>query len=160
MADLPSDVTAASLMEFLQGRHLEMMKQVDGLEEAGVNWRPGVETNAIFEILNHALDAERGFVATIAGTPQAFERRPNVPGTVAQAKERIQQADADLMTFLGAGTAIDLGQEIHFYRRDMPAVMALSLGLGHINEHLGHLQLTRQLWDQYGKTGVLRGVAV
>ncbi len=158
MADMPSDRTAGALIEFLHGRHAEMMKQIEGLEDAGVNWRFGVETTPILEIVNHALDAERGFVTTVAGTPPQFERTPNGPGTTADAVRRIQQADADVASFLGAADKIDLERDVYFYRRDMPAVLALSLGVGHLNEHLGQLQLTRQLWDQYGKTGVLKGV--
>ena len=39
----------------------------------------------------------------------------------------------------------------------MTVALAMSLGVGHVNEHLGHVQLTRQLWEQCSKTGVLPG---
>lgn len=157
MADLPADPAAAAVIRFLLGRHREIAKQLEGLDDAGVNWRPGADTNSIYEMLNHALDGELQVVSSIAGTPVMPDHQWNIQGTVAQAVARVQQADADLSAYLSNVVAADVGREIPLYGRNMSIALALSVGIGHTTEHMGHIQLTRQFWDQYGKTGVLRG---
>ena len=157
MPELSTHPTAAAIIEFFQDRHRELAKQAEGIGDTGVNWRPAPQTNSVFELLNHGLDAERGCLNTISGAQQTFERRQPMPGTEALALARIQQADADLLTFLGGDIVIDVEQEVQYYRRAMPTMLAIALGVGHVNEHLGHVQMTRQLWDEFGKTGVLAG---
>ncbi len=157
MADLPSDPAASAAIRFLSARHRDYTKALDGLDERGLNWRPGTETNAIFEILTHALDEERRVITAISGTMVPPDHHFNVRGTPAQAAARIQQADADVAANLAGLNTADLGREVSPDGRPLTVVLALSVAFGHTAEHMGHIQLTRQLWDQYGKTGMLPG---
>lgn len=157
MTQVSSDAIAVALTEYFQERHRELVKQTEGVGDDGVNWHPGADMNSIWELVGHALGAERGMIVAITRASVTFERQPNTPGTEALALARIEQANADLITYLGQTSAIDPAGEVQFYRRPMSIALAMSHGAGHLNEHLGHIALTRQLWEQYGKRGALAG---
>ena len=141
MAEAPTNATIAAIEQHLRARHREYTKQLDGLDEAGLNWRPAADTNSIFEILTHALDTERELVSSAAGSRVEPENHFGVRGTVAQATDRLSRAGQDLDEHLPK--VDDVSLEIEVFRRQRTIASALTLAVSHAAEHVGHIQLTR-----------------
>ncbi|MCX6022628.1 MAG: DinB family protein [Chloroflexi bacterium] len=155
MADHPGDPTAAAALRWLQARHRELRKIIDGVSDEGLNWRPGADTSSIYSVLIHTLDSERQVLSTATGAPEAIQTDHAVRGTAADLLERLAQADADLVRYLPSVT--DMAPEVPLYGRPMSVAMCLTIQVGHTSEHMAHAALTRQLWDQYGSKGLLAG---
>lgn len=157
MAELPANPTAAAIMQHLRARHRELAKQLEGLDEAGLNWRPGTGTNSIYEILTHSLDTERDLTSSVAGDRVQPDHHFDVQGTQAQATERLARAGQDLETYLSSISDGDMGRELEVFNRPRTVASSLALALSHSAEHVGHIQLTRQMWEQHGNSATVEG---
>ena len=131
---------------------------IDGASPEALNWRPaGEETNSIAVLAVHAITSSRTWLSVAVGAPEPERDR--------DAEFRTEAADAVelLATFdpiadgsravLATEESIDWAAERTPHRRPGSAPPTITAGwtllhaLGHLREHVAHLQLTRQLWD-------------
>src|SRR5262245_13038924 len=110
------DPVVAALHEHYTDRNAEFARQLEGITNEGLNYHAGKNQNSIFENLIHALGVQRGNVALITGATIEPQRPPNVVGTLEMAQERLQQAAADLDTYLNEGASVDVTREVTMYR--------------------------------------------
>jgi hypothetical protein len=144
--------TVATLMALFGQVHQQIREELDGLDDAALNWVPTPGANSVATIINHLLGSESETLHSVAGVAYQRDRTaefaaPHLAGS--QVRQLLQDAD-DLIS--------ELGPRIDARRLDeaislptLPATdrrtgLAWMIGnLGHAREHLGHIQLTCQL---------------
>ncbi len=123
------DPVVAKIAEQFQVVHGLLRDEVRDLSVEELNWKPAPETNSIAVLVVHTLGSEAEVLRVAA----------NVPG------ERDRPAEFQVT----ASDAEDLAAERP--RGDRPPETGLHWLLtnyGHAREHLGHIQLTRQLYAE------------
>ncbi|HLM96220.1 MAG TPA: DinB family protein [Acidimicrobiales bacterium] len=147
-----SDVTSTVLTLFGQ-LHDQIRGEITGLDDDGLNWSPGEGANTIATIVTHVLGAEAETLRCVAGVASVRDRDGEFVRGARPLPEilgELQRADELLRA---------LRPEIGAHRlRSMPALPTLPdherrSGLtwlvgnyGHAREHVGHIQLTKQLY--------------
>jgi len=142
----------------LQDRFETLYKNIEtavaDLPAEALDWKPGPEMNAIAVILAHTAGAWRYWVGDVAGG------RPS--GRVRA--DEFETHDVDAAEMLGRlRAARDAGREVlaeldparlgevrtaGLFDEQRTVGWALLHALEHTALHAGHIQLTRQLWDQ------------
>ncbi len=135
-------------------------KVIESLPEEALNWQPGNEMNSVAQIVRHVYEGLPWFLgmATDDTPPVDREVMPqrhlhslrNDPAT----KEELQGIIAAAMTkkddLLAKVDEMDLSEEICPFGRPRQRFFFVGLTVDHAAEHLGHIELTRQLWEQRG----------
>ena len=132
---------------------------VDGLPPEALTWRPGDEaTNSIAQIVRHVTAWQPWYLGVALGDPvplddEALSRKQaesldNGPATGAELRATIESMRAQTARALDRSSALDLDEEIAPYGDPEARCFYLSGAIDHAAEHLGHAELTRQLWEQ------------
>ncbi len=132
---------------------------VDGLTPEALAWRPGDgTTNAIAQIVRHVVAWQPWYLSVALGDPvplddEALNRKQadsldNSPTTAAALRALIESTRSQTAAALERMGAVDLDEEITPYGDPEPRSFYLSGAVDHAAEHLGHAELTRQLWEQ------------
>jgi hypothetical protein len=130
--------------------HSQLRDEVRGLSPDELNWRPAPETNSIAVLVTHTLGSEAEVLRVAAGVEGSRDRDAEFRVTAPDAEDllrEIDQADSYLEALAPRITADDLTAERP--RGDRPPETGLHWLLtnyGHAREHLGHIQLTKQLY--------------
>lgn len=142
------------LLDRFHELHLDLSKAVDGLPTEALDWIPGPDMNSINVLLIHLIGAERYWIGAVAlGEPTERIRDEEflVHGLISdELLDRLQTEDDFIRQAL---TSLSL-QELEMLRKSPRNEKTFSIGwclthaLEHTAIHLGHIQLTRQLWDQ------------
>ncbi|MGA2519777.1 MAG: DinB family protein [Acidimicrobiales bacterium] len=147
-----TDVASTVLVLFTQV-HDQIRAEIHGLDEAGLNWIPGPETNSIATIVTHILGSEAESIRTVAGSPDERDRASEFDSrwkTQAQLARALEQAD-----LLVTAATSDIDADRLRARLSLPTLAPdeqrsgltwLVGNYGHAREHLGHIQLTKQLY--------------
>ncbi len=147
-----SSTTAATVLALLEHLHDQIRHQLAGLDDAGLNWRPVPDANSIGTLVVHVVGSEAEALRCVAGVPCDRRREEEFtigPHVMSEMTDELRRADALLC---------DLGPEIRGHRLTTvvalptlpvtdrrPGLQWLIGNFGHGREHLGHIQLTRQL---------------
>jgi uncharacterized damage-inducible protein DinB len=120
-----------------------------------LNWRPieGAEdhaTNSLAALATHIAGAEQYWTTQIIGGQAVSRDRPaefttQVPGA-ASLVQRLSEVGAESRTILTGLTASDLDGSREAGERTVPVRWAILHVIDHTALHLGHMQLTYQLW--------------
>lgn len=132
---------------------------VDGLSPEALAWQPGDETtNSIAQIVRHVIAWQPWYLGVALSDPvplddEALTQKQadsldNSPTTAAALRTLIEAARAQAVTALDRMESIDLREEITPYGDPEPRCFYLSGAIDHAAEHIGHAELTRQLWEQ------------
>ena len=139
-----------ALLEF----HDEIRSAIKGLAQEALDWTPGPEFNSISALVVHLTGAERYWIGdVIAGDPAARDREAEFKVRGVSEELLIQRLRENEEYIQKALEALAL-QELEALRtsprngRSMTVGWALCHVLKHTALHLGHLQITRQLWEQ------------
>lgn len=142
-----------------------LMKAIDTLPEDALNWRPGDETtNSLAQIIRHVAKGQGMLLGVaVGGMPpmtaeqaQAVASDPRVrglhndPATHDELRGLLQKMDSRRQDALAKLADADLGEEIPTPFGPAPRVRIIGGAIGESREHLGHAELTVQLW-QHGK---------
>jgi Protein of unknown function (DUF664) len=134
-----------------------MRAAISGLTPEALSWRPaGDETNPMTVLTVHALHATRWWllIATGASLPDRdrdAEFRAT-PASVGDLESFFDGVADECRAALDTDDPFDAG----VIRTDprtgeqVTAAWALLHAIEHLQEHVGHTQLTRQLWDAHG----------
>jgi uncharacterized damage-inducible protein DinB len=140
----------------LRRLHQSIHNAIEGLSPDALDWVPGPDTNSICVLIVHLTGAERYWIGDFAVgdlsgrirdeefqvkglDAETLRERLDSATTYAQeALERLQVADlAEIRTSPRLGRQFTVG-------------WALAHALEHTALHLGHIQITRQWWQQMG----------
>jgi len=140
--------------ECLKRLHQSIHDAIDGLPPDALDWAPGPDTNSICVLVVHLTGAERYWIGDVAvGDPS---------GRVRAEEFQVKGLDAEaLRQRLGAATsyakdALERLRVTHLAvvrpsprdGRQFTVGWALAHALEHTALHLGHIQITRQWWQQ------------
>jgi uncharacterized damage-inducible protein DinB len=156
MTPVPEPFLTAA-RDILRRRRRDVRAAIEGLTADGLNWRPaGPDTNSIAVIATHVTHSTRTWLSVAVGEPLPGRDRPAEFETTASDAGQLlafvdETFDACLALVDGSRTADwsavrnhwDPGQDV-----EVSAAWALLHALEHLREHIGHMSLTRQLWDQ------------
>ncbi|HSB91035.1 MAG TPA: DinB family protein [Anaerolineales bacterium] len=142
----------------LRTLHDGIGKAVDGLPLEAIDWSPGPEMNSIGVLMVHVAGSEKHWLGdVIAGEETGRDRE-------AEFRSRgrdLASLQAGLDEMLEYARRVvsrlrieDLAEERTAYAdgRTMPVGLCLLHVMQHTAVHLGHIQLTRQLWEATGRT--------
>ena len=139
-------------LERLEALHAEVEKALEGLPQVGLDWSPGPEMNSIAVQIVHLVGAERYWIGDIiAGDPsnRIREAEFQVRGLSSlELKRRLSDSYAYIhrrLATLSKGDLDDLRTSPRDGRAISVAWVLLQI-LEHTALHLGHIQVTRQLW--------------
>lgn len=150
MSTFQSDPTVAGAASILRRLHESYREQVTGLGDDAANWKPGANTNSIYQMLHHALDVERMWLSTAAGNTVLGRPEPwNLTGPASDLVERLDQAERDIQKYLEGPEAPDPAVVRQFRDTQQSNAVSLIRAVRHVAEHLGHIGLTRQTWEQH-----------
>jgi uncharacterized damage-inducible protein DinB len=139
-------------LERLENLNRNIHSQMQGLPPAAMDWSPGAEMNSPAVILAHTTGALRYWIGDIAlGEPSNRVRDSEFQTrnlTASQLLDRLDAVIAYARASLPRLTLADLEKERYSAQEDerVTCGWALLHALEHGNLHLGHLELTRQLW--------------
>ena len=141
-------------LERLENLVTDLCEAVQGLPQEAMDWKPGPDMKAIGVLLAHTAGSLRYWIGDIAlGEPSGRVRASEfqahgIPGQVLQQRLReiLAYARAGLPRFQSADLALPGAStaEGEVVTRNWALLHALE----HASLHLGHIQLTAQLWKQ------------
>ncbi len=130
----------------------DLRQAVDGLDGEALNWRPvGDESSSVYVLVSHMMGMAKGMCAIARGEQPERDRAAEfaatgissqtllalIDETQAQVEQSLQTMTEEMLT----GTRAFAGAE-------STGGGMLVLMTRHLGEHLGHVTLTRQLWEQ------------
>ncbi len=127
---------------------------VADLPAEALDWKPATDMNSVAVLLTHTAGALRYWVGDVAGgkpsgrvRSQEFEMRDV---DAAELMARLRAALDFAGEVLGELDAATLGETRTMGQKDESHSVGWALlhGLEHTAIHTGHIQITRQLWDQ------------
>lgn len=144
----------ADIIDRMEKLHSEIIATLEGLPSEALDWVPGPEMNSLAVLAAHVAEAEHYWIGEIAGGDDAHRTRSDefeTQGlTAEQLIEQLNAAQAHNRRVLEALTLEDLAiQRPHAKRGQVRVSWALLHALEHTGLHTGHMQITRQLWDQH-----------
>ncbi len=151
-------------LSILQDCHTGILKALEGLPPGALDWKPGADMNSISVLVFHLTGAERYWIGDVAaGEPSNRDRAAEFKvhdlglDTI---KKRLEDNLAYASKTLERFTLQDLEARRASPRegREVTVAWAFLHALEHATLHLGHIQMTRQLWEQSkGNDQVRRG---
>ncbi len=148
------DTFYQSLADRFHDLHAQIQNDLNSLPDEALDWSPGHEMNSVSVIITHLTGAERFLVGDIImGDPSNRNRDAEftVKGvSKADLVRRLNESEAYITNAFEKLTMASLDQErLHpRHGNQVKVAWALLHCLDHVALHLGHLQITAQLWHQ------------
>jgi hypothetical protein len=146
------DSTVSSVIDLYRGIHRQLRDIVQDMDSEELNWSPGPELNSVVVIVTHTLGSELDtllFVRNLSGDRDRDAEFQAQATNASELIEAIDRADALLAEHGEQITEDDLASTRTRPGRDPQiGVHWLINNYGHAREHLGHLHMTRQLYQQ------------
>ena len=127
------------------------MACLDGFDEQQLNWRPPVQGgNSLYGLALHSLaNTEGDILGHLRGQSVERDRKQElatVTSSAASLLERWQEKRQELQEFITALTPTDMEREYELLGRGMKTGReTLLMTLRHLSEHLGHMEIVRDL---------------
>ncbi len=148
------DVIYTAFVERLQELVAGYDAALAGLSTEALDWSPGVQMNSLTVLATHITAATRYMVGdVVAGEPSGRNREAEFRATGGNEAE-LRQKLADVLAYsqqvVDRLTPDDLVRECFspMHKRSYTVAWLLFRSVDHAAEHMGHAQLTRQLWEQ------------
>jgi len=138
----------------LQELHQDIKAALHGLPQEALDWVPGKDMNSLVAIITHLTGSERGMVGGIVGgIPVNRDRAAEflAKGTDEAALVAMLDGSLEVVRSVCAKLALkDLETKRVMPRdqREVTVSWVLLHAFDHAALHLGHIQITRQLWEQ------------
>ena len=130
----------------------DLRQAVDGLEGEALNWRPvGDESSSIYMLVSHMMGMAGGMCAIARGEEPVRDRAAEFAAAGTRSDALLQLIDdtqAKVEQALGTIAEDMLTDARAFATGESTGAGLLVLMVRHLGEHLGHVGLTRQLWEQ------------
>ena len=130
----------------------DLRRTLDGVEGEALNWRPvGDESSSVYMLTTHMMGMAMGMCAIATGKTPQRDRAAEfaaVGTDAAPLLKLIDDAQQAVEQSLSELTEEMLGETRAFMGGENTAGGLLVLMARHLGEHLGHVTLTRQLWEQ------------
>lgn len=137
----------------LNDLHDNLKKIIEGLPQQALDWTPGEDMSSLGVLMAHVAGSERYWIGDIAGQDPSGRIREEEFRTydlsAEQLSARLDTALEHSRGVLENMTLVDLESPrvVPHDGRTISTAWALTHSLEHTALHLGHAQLTRQLWN-------------
>ncbi len=127
---------------------------VADLPDEALNWKPGSDLNSIAVIMAHTAGAWRYWIGDVAGEkPSGRVRAEEFDTHNVNVAEMLERLRAALETGREVLAQLDLSRldetrTAGLHDKRCTVSWAILHALEHTALHAGHIQITRQLWDQ------------
>ena len=145
-------------LERLQCLHEDMKAAIKDLPLAALDWVPGTGMNSLCVLIVHATGAERYWIGDVACQDLSDRnRRAEFEAQGLAGDQLAERLDRGLIYVTNAAESLRLTdlKEIRISPRDnrkYTVGWALAHALEHTALHLGHVQVTRQLWERQAES--------
>lgn len=141
-------------VERLQELHQEIKDAIKGLPQEALDWVPGKEMNSLNVMVTHLSGTEYRLVGTIVGGISSNrDRAAEFMAKDADEAALVALLDGSLEVVHSVCAKLSL-KDLESKRirprdqREVTAAWVLLHVLEHTGIHLGHIQITRQMWEQ------------
>jgi uncharacterized damage-inducible protein DinB len=148
------DVETQGLLAELSSIHRKAKATVEKLGDNGVNWvPPAADTNSAAVIVTHMCGSEAQWVGEYVGGAAAHRDRDaefKLPQkTVKELVALLERTESSAHAALSKHTSASLNRAALTNRPDFKGTLrdCVLHALTHESEHVGHLELTAQLWQ-------------
>ena len=135
----------------------DLRQALDGLEGEALNWRPvGDESSSIYMLVSHMMGMAGGMCAIARGEEPQRDRAAEFAATGTNADDLralIDDTQTKVERALETVTEEMLSATREFVGNESTGAGMLLVMTRHLGEHLGHVALTRQLWEQLEAAG-------
>ncbi|MCP5096326.1 MAG: DUF664 domain-containing protein [Chloroflexi bacterium] len=142
-------------MNRLQILHREIKKTFADLPQKALDWVPGQEMNSMTVLITHLAGAQRYWIGDMAGQIDSnrvraaeFESAGQDAASLTTMLDDLEQFCADVLDSLTIADLDNVFESVSHNGRSFSVAWSLGHAIDHSHEHLGHLQLLRQLWEQ------------
>lgn len=146
------DQTASTIVDLFLKAHQQLRDIVRDMDADQLNWAPASETNSPAVLVTHTLASEYHTLLFVRDLVEERDRDAEFRATATSADEllaQIDRADELLRQHGEALTADDLAAVRTRPDRDPQIGLHwLVNNYGHAREHIGHLELTAQIYRQ------------
>jgi uncharacterized damage-inducible protein DinB len=140
----------------LQTCFREIEQAIDQLPDSALDWAPGPDMNSITVLATHTVGSTRYWIVNVACGRGATDRNRASEFAAsgrgsAQLKEQIAALLDEIEPALSQLTVDDLAlaRNAPLQGETVSAGWALAHALAHVGTHVGHIQMTRQLWKAH-----------
>lgn len=146
------------LLQRFETIHKGIETDVAELPAEALDWKPGPDMNSIAIILAHTAGSWRYWVGDVAGgLPSGRVRAEEFETFKVSTAEMLGRLNAALDTTRQVLSQLDLSRLVEvrtvgMLNEERTVGWALLHALEHTALHAGHIQVTRQLWDQRGQS--------
>ena len=153
----PGRGPAQAVLALFHQLHQQLRDELTGFDDDAINWVPAPGANSIATIVTHLIGSEAETLRSVAGVECERDRDAEFVGR--------RLTVGEVIGLLGAADSLatDLAPLVDSKRLDAtfplptlpaeeirPGLTWLVGNYGHAREHVGHVQLTKQLWQQAG----------
>jgi len=140
--------------DLLKALNQQMQAALEGVSQEGIDWVPGADMNSMAVLVTHTSGGTRFLIGDFVGSLSSHRDREaefkitNVD--VPHLKQHLDQTMDVVKTVLEGLTLSDLERTRISPRDGKETTVAWCLihALEHFAQHVGHIQITRQMWDQ------------
>jgi len=133
--------------------HTDLLQTIDGLTQDALDWMPGNDMNSINALVAHLTGAERFLICMVVDEAPVRDREAEFKTqglNINELKALITGTDEIVQKVLMRIKLDDLDSK-HINPRNQKTITTawgILHALEHTATHLGHVQITRQLWEQ------------
>ena len=144
-----------ALAERFHELHSEILRDLEALPDEALDWMPGPEMNSVSIITVHTTGSIRFWVGDVVMQESSHRNRDAEFLVTGLGRDELVRRLTDTETYLRAAfeklTLSDLETERLHPRQGYNVTVASALlhALDHAATHVGHIQLTTQLWHQH-----------
>ena len=144
----------AEYLDSINRQRTKIWKTLEAADPACLNWAPtNDETNSLFVLGTHVIGSEHGWIFEILGDGEKTRNRPAEflaqGNSLDNLREEYEREAEETKRVLSALTSEDLqttrNRESH---GDVTVRWVILHVIEHSSEHLGQMELTKQLWEQ------------
>jgi uncharacterized damage-inducible protein DinB len=150
----------AVVQQMLNGQAERYTAVVEGVSQEALNWQPGSEMNSIAQLVRHVTAVQNVLLERGLGNSPAYDHAHslrNDPATKEELLGLIAEAGAKKDDQLARLDAMDMSETIETPRGAMLRAYYVIHVADHGQEHLGHAEITKQLWEQRAAKGYVAG---
>ena len=144
---------AETCLNLLRGTHDAAKNIIAGLPSEALDWVPGPDMNSLNTLVTHTAGAERLLIGTmIGGLPNNRDREKEFAPETTTVEALNTLLDDSLTVVQGVLENMALEDLEKLTRspmsgREFPVAWALMHALEHTANHVGHMEITRQMWN-------------